>query len=108
MPPVGPDAVLADSRVRVRAGLLSLVVAIVLLAAKYQAYRMTGSTAILSDALESIVNVVAAVFALGGIAFAGPARRPESSRTATGRSSSSRPPSRAASSPSPPCSSSTR
>jgi cation diffusion facilitator family transporter len=70
MPAVGPDAVLADSRVRVRAGLLSLVVSIVLLGAKYQAYRMTGSTAILSDALESIVNVVAAVFALGGIAFA--------------------------------------
>jgi cation diffusion facilitator family transporter len=70
MPGVGPDAVLADSRVRVRAGLISLVVAVVLLAAKYQAYRMTGSTAILSDALESIVNVVAAVFALGGIAFA--------------------------------------
>jgi cation diffusion facilitator family transporter len=70
MPAVGPDAVLADSRVRVRAGLISLVVAIVLLAAKYQAYRLTGSTAILSDALESIVNVVAAVFALGGIAFA--------------------------------------
>jgi len=70
MPAVGPDAVLADSRVRTRAGLLSLVVSLVLLAAKYQAYRMTGSTAILSDALESIVNVVAAVFALGGLAFA--------------------------------------
>jgi cation diffusion facilitator family transporter len=70
MPAVGPDAALADSRVRTRAGLLSLVVSILLLAAKYQAYRMTGSTAILSDALESIVNVVAAVFALGGIAFA--------------------------------------
>ena len=70
IPAAETDAVLADSRVRGRAGLLSLVVAIVLLAAKYQAYRMTGSTAILSDALESIVNVVAAVFALGGIAFA--------------------------------------
>ena len=70
IPAVEGDAELADSRVRVRAGLLSLAVAIVLLAAKYQAYRMTGSTAILSDALESIVNVVAAVFALGGIAFA--------------------------------------
>jgi cation diffusion facilitator family transporter len=32
---------------------------------------MTGSTAVLSDALESIVNVVAAVFALGGLVFAG-------------------------------------
>ena len=31
----------------------------------------SGSTAILSDALESIVNVVAALFALGGLVFAG-------------------------------------
>jgi len=60
-----------DSGVRVRAGAISLVVSILLLAAKYQAYRLTGSIAILSDALESIVNVVAAVFALGGIIFAG-------------------------------------
>jgi len=60
-----------DSGVRVRAGAISLVVSILLLAAKYQAYRLTGSIAILSDALESIVNVVAAIFALGGIIFAG-------------------------------------
>jgi cation diffusion facilitator family transporter len=58
-------------RVRLRAGLISLVVSVVLLAAKYWAFRLTGSTAILSDALESIVNVVAAVFALGGLVFAG-------------------------------------
>ena len=70
IPAVGDNAVLADSRVRVQAGLISLGVSVVLLVAKYQAYRLTGSTAILSDALESIVNVVAAVFALGGIAFA--------------------------------------
>src|SRR5262245_63725984 len=67
-----PEAtVTEDSRVRVRTGVLSLVVAVVLLAAKYEAYVLTGSTAILSDALESIVNVVAAVFALGGLIFAG-------------------------------------
>ncbi len=60
-----------DSRVRLRAGAISLVLSVVLLAAKYQAYLYTGSTAILSDALESIVNVVAAVFALGGLIFAG-------------------------------------
>jgi len=60
-----------DSRVRIRAGLISLAVSVVLLAAKYQAYLLTGSTAILSDALESIVNVVAAVFAVGGLIFAG-------------------------------------
>ena len=64
-------SVVEDARIRLRAGLISLVVAILLLAAKYQAYRATGSTAVLSDALESIVNVVAAVFALGGLIFAG-------------------------------------
>ncbi len=60
-----------DAAIRLRAGLLSLVVSVVLLGAKYEAYRLTGSTAILSDALESIVNVVAAIFALGGLIFAG-------------------------------------
>ena len=60
-----------DARIRLRAALISLVVATLILAAKYQAYRLTGSTAVLSDALESIVNVLAAVFALGGLLFAG-------------------------------------
>jgi cation diffusion facilitator family transporter len=60
-----------DAGVRLRAGVVSLVVSLALLGAKYQAYRLTGSTAILSDALESIVNVVAAVFAVGGLVFAG-------------------------------------
>ncbi|HYS92582.1 MAG TPA: cation diffusion facilitator family transporter [Candidatus Acidoferrales bacterium] len=64
-------SVVDDARVRLRAALLSLVIATLILAAKYQAYRMTGSTAVLSDALESIVNVLAAVFALGGLIFAG-------------------------------------
>jgi cation diffusion facilitator family transporter len=49
---------------------VSLVVGIFLLAIKYFAYQITGSTAILSDALESIVNVVAAVFALAGLTIA--------------------------------------
>jgi len=66
-----PPAVGDDARVRLRAGLISLGVSVVLLGAKYAAYQLTGSTAILSDALESIVNVVAAVFALGGLVFAG-------------------------------------
>jgi cation diffusion facilitator family transporter len=60
-----------EARARLRAVVASLAVSVLLLAAKYQAYRLTGSTAILSDALESIVNVVAAVFGLGGIIFAG-------------------------------------
>jgi cation diffusion facilitator family transporter len=61
----------ADLRLRITAGVVSLVVGSALLVAKYIAYELTGSTAILSDAMESIVNVVAAVFALGGLVFAG-------------------------------------
>jgi cation diffusion facilitator family transporter len=60
-----------ESRTRLRAGVLSSVVAVVLLAAKFEAYRRTGSAAVLSDALESIVNVVAAAFGIGSILFAG-------------------------------------
>lgn len=60
-----------DTRIRLRAGAISLLVSLLLLGAKYQGYRLTGSTAILSDALESIVNVVAAVFAIGALIFAG-------------------------------------
>jgi cation diffusion facilitator family transporter len=43
------------------------VVGVVLLCAKFAAYQLTGSTAILSDAMESIVNVVAALFTLAGL-----------------------------------------
>ena len=60
-----------DHGVRLFAIAVSLVVSLGLLAAKFYAYRLTGSTAILSDALESIVNVVAAVFAIGALIFAG-------------------------------------
>ncbi|MFN7952781.1 MAG: cation diffusion facilitator family transporter [bacterium] len=49
---------------RIRAGILSVVVSVVLLGAKLVAWFLTGSTAVLSDALESIVNVVASSFAL--------------------------------------------
>jgi cation diffusion facilitator family transporter len=61
----------APASVRLRAGVLSLVVGTLLLGLKYLAYQLTGSTAILSDALESIVNVIAALFALGGLVVAG-------------------------------------
>jgi cation diffusion facilitator family transporter len=66
-----PHRMSADDRLRLRAGVTSLVVGVVLLGAKYGAYLLTGSTAVLSDAMESIVNVLAAVFALGGLVFAG-------------------------------------
>lgn len=42
----------------------SIVVACLVMAIKYEAYRRTGSVALYSDALESIVNVVTAVAAL--------------------------------------------
>ncbi len=41
-----------------------VVAGILLLGGKFTAYFLTGSNAILSDALESIVNVIAAVFTL--------------------------------------------
>lgn len=62
---------LSEQQVRIRASLTSLVVGGLLLAAKFLAYSMTGSTAVLSDALESIVNVVAAAFLIGSVLFAG-------------------------------------
>jgi cation diffusion facilitator family transporter len=52
------------SAVRMRMAALSLVIGICLLAAKLFAYYLTGSSAVLSDALESIVNIAAAGFAL--------------------------------------------
>lgn len=46
---------------------ISLAVAIALLGVKFAAYFVTGSSAIFSDALESIVNVLASGFALWAI-----------------------------------------
>ncbi|MBL8728118.1 MAG: cation transporter [Planctomycetes bacterium] len=50
---------------------VAVVIAVALLAIKFWAYAITGSQAIFSDALESIVNVVAGAFALGVLAYAG-------------------------------------
>lgn len=49
---------------------VSLVVGIGVFGAKLYAWRITGSAAVFSDALESIVNVVAAGFSLAAIRFA--------------------------------------
>src|SRR2546429_8182862 len=53
-----------------RAAVVSLTVGVALLAIKFTAYFLTGSTAIFSDALESIVNVLASGFALFSIILA--------------------------------------
>lgn len=50
-----------------RIAMTTVGVAIVVLAIKYLAYRLTGSVALFSDALESIVNVVAGVIALWAV-----------------------------------------
>lgn len=68
--PAEPPPPASAVRRRVRAGVVSLVVGTALLCVKFLAWTLTGSTAVLSDALESIVNVVAAMFALGAIVFA--------------------------------------
>lgn len=47
-----------------KAALGSVVIGLLVLGLKYVAYRLTGSIALYSDALESIVNVVAAAAAL--------------------------------------------
>lgn len=61
----------AEQRSRVRVALLSIVTGVVVLGLKYIAYVISGSVALRSDAIESIVNVVAALFAMGAIVFAG-------------------------------------
>ena len=57
-------------RMRLLAISLSVVVSAGLMVLKFYAYWLTGSAAILSDALESIINVVASSFALGSVIFA--------------------------------------
>ena len=61
---------LQDKRSRITASIVSIVAGIAILALKFMAYRLTGSAALKSDAYESTVNVVAALFALGAILFA--------------------------------------
>jgi cation diffusion facilitator family transporter len=53
-----------------RAAALAAVVAVALTVAKFVAYYLTGSAAIFSDALESIVNVAAALFAIYSLSLA--------------------------------------
>jgi cation diffusion facilitator family transporter len=52
------------------AGLVSVLVGAALLAVKFVAYYLTGSAAIFSDAMESIVNVLASAFAVYALFYA--------------------------------------
>jgi cation diffusion facilitator family transporter len=72
-PPAAPHVRFSDAddrRLRVRAGVIALVVGIVLLGSKFYAWRLTDSQTVFSDAMESIVNVAAAAIALFAISFA--------------------------------------
>ena len=60
----------ANQRLRILAATTALVVGTALLAAKFYAWRVTGSSAVLSDALESIINVVASGFAIVSVIMA--------------------------------------
>lgn len=53
-----------------RAAMVSVAIGILLLVIKFAAYWMTGSSAIFSDAVESIVNVLASLIALWALALA--------------------------------------
>lgn len=66
------DALDSDNhfRHRLMAITFSLVVGALLMASKFYVYWLTHSSAILSDALESIINVVASAFAMGSIVLA--------------------------------------
>jgi cation diffusion facilitator family transporter len=61
----------AEQNSRIRIAVLSIVAGLCVLGLKYLSYLLSGSVALKSDAIESIVNVVAAVFALGAVIFSG-------------------------------------
>jgi cation diffusion facilitator family transporter len=56
-------------KARLRIAILSIVVGCLVLGMKYLAFHVSDSAALKSDAIENVVNVVAAVFALGAIIF---------------------------------------
>ena len=64
------ESALPSQTTRIRIAVLSIVAGCLILALKYFAFNVSQSAALKSDAIESMVNVVAAVFALGAIIFA--------------------------------------
>jgi cation diffusion facilitator family transporter len=55
---------------RIQLALLAIAVGVAVLAIKYYAAAVSGSAALKSDAIESIVNVVAAIFTLFAVLYA--------------------------------------
>lgn len=52
-----------------RLAIASIFVALAVMAIKFVAWRMTGSVALFSDALESIVNIIASIIAYSAVRF---------------------------------------
>ena len=59
-----------DLKQRVAASVIALGIGTALMLLKFYIWRLTGSSAVLSDALESIINIVASAFALGSVLLA--------------------------------------
>ena len=58
---------MADASLERKATRIAVIVAVALLGTKLAAYRLTGSTAVFGDAMESLVNVVASVLAVWSV-----------------------------------------
>ncbi len=59
-----------SQRTRVRIALFSVGAGVIILLLKFLAFSISGSTALKSDAIESVVNVIAALFAVGAVIVA--------------------------------------
>ena len=57
-------------RIRLLAAIIAIVAGVAILAMKYYASVISGSAALRADALEGVVNVIAAIFTLGAVLFA--------------------------------------
>ncbi len=64
--PSGPSS----QAIRLRAGVLAVVAAVVTISLKFLAYWLTGSAGLLSDAVESLANLVTAIAVLVSIWYA--------------------------------------
>ena len=69
----------------------SIAVAVIVMAIKFGAWWLTGSVALYSDALESIVNVIAATTAFAAITLCAASRRTPTIRSAITRRNTCRP-----------------
>lgn len=59
-----------QARLKIRIMLFTLVISVILMGVKFFSYFITGSNAILTDAIESVVNILAGGFALYSIYYA--------------------------------------